>query len=640
MKEICITRETTQNRRYSPAAIGNGDLSLLIDYEGMQRQTEAGWGKLVPGIWRAGCRYNTMRGELIPFGYFLTDAEGGGEPVDFRQSLDPQCGLVKSACSYADGTTVHSETFCCLHRNIVVLKRRIETPSVREFRLRYHFDPKYAALNWKENGEIEYSIDGIRVFNGVIRFESDADFSFRREGNVFVWATKSRDFTLFLRFDDAAPVRSADELLEQSRREWDKYWQEGGVKVPSEKLQRMYDLAQYHLRISSTAWGMPTGIYGSHWNSLFFAFDEYFDFMGLATSGHFETAAKIPAFRHAVIESARRRMECGKPSREPGVICYPWETNEIGEENAMRGFWNDHIFHASHIALTAYEAFRFSGDRNRLAEQWYPLIWGCVEWLRVFHIVRGKDGTAEIGTCTDLERLGAMRKNPFMTACSVIAALNAAAETAEELGRDAGLIPLWRRLAEELRNNLPRDERRYLPYEGCPPEVHSIGQFAGVYPYAVLDPRDPLQHGACLDYLQSRGSCGNMYAGAGSGVCSWYQCWESLMESSRGNGERAYRLLEDLAEECGCFGELFEIYSCGYRPWFTTAESEMVHALNNMLLQFQPDGTPKIAPAVPASWREFEFRLQGRGGTRVEAGFRDGAVKRLHIVPMKPDGNH
>ena len=156
MKEISITRETTRDHRYTPAAIGNGDLSLLIDYEGMQRQTEDGWGKLVPGIWRAGHRYNTMRGELIPFGYFLTEVQTEGEPVDFRQSLDPRCGLVKSECVYQDGSRVSAETFCCLHRNVVVLKRRWEAPEGRVFRLRYFFNPKYAELNWNGNGALPF----------------------------------------------------------------------------------------------------------------------------------------------------------------------------------------------------------------------------------------------------------------------------------------------------------------------------------------------------------------------------------------------------------------------------------------------------------------------------------------------------
>lgn len=624
MKTIRITEQDAKQKRCTPAAIGNGDLSLLIDYEGMQRQTEAGWGKLIPGIRRAGFRYNTPLGELIPFGYFLTEIPGTGSVENFQQTLDPSCGLVTSDCLYADGTELHAETFCALHRNIVVLKRRINRLAGRPFRLLHHFSPKYAELEWNPDGEIRYAIEGIRMFEGSIRFETDVPFTFRREENCFIWETKADAFTLLLRFDDSAPAGSAEKLLEESRCEWNRYWEEGFVEVPSENIQRMYDLAQYHLRISSTCWGMPTGIFDSHWNGLYFAFDEYFCFMGLATSGHMETAAKIPAFRHSLIGSARFRVEGEKTAREPGVVLYPWVSNENGQENSRRGFWYDHIFHASHIALTAYEAFRFTGDRKRLEKIWYPLIWGCTEWLRTFHIVRGENGTAEIGACTDLERLRGMRRNPFMTACSVIATLRAAAETGELLGRDSDLVELWRKLAEELKTSLPHNESRYLPYKDCPEEIHSIGQFAGIFPYGVLNHEDPLQRGAYLDYLRSREECGNMYAGTGNGVCSWYQCWEALTESALGNGERACELLEDLFHDCGCFGELFEIGSCGYRPWFTTAEAQMVHALNSMLLQFNPDGSARIAPAVPRAWKNFRFRLQGKNGTKIEAEFRNG----------------
>ena len=89
MKTIRITEQDAKQKRCTPAAIGNGDLSLLIDYEGMQRQTEAGWGKLIPGIRRAGFRYNTPLGELIPFGYFLTEIPGTGSAENFQQTLDP-----------------------------------------------------------------------------------------------------------------------------------------------------------------------------------------------------------------------------------------------------------------------------------------------------------------------------------------------------------------------------------------------------------------------------------------------------------------------------------------------------------------------------------------------------------------------
>ena len=94
------------SRRYAPAALGNGDLSILLDYEGIQRQTESGYGKLLAGIRRAGFRYDTQRGELISFGYLLHEMAGLGKPVEWEQSLDHSDGVVTSNCRYSDGTVI------------------------------------------------------------------------------------------------------------------------------------------------------------------------------------------------------------------------------------------------------------------------------------------------------------------------------------------------------------------------------------------------------------------------------------------------------------------------------------------------------------------------------------------------------
>ena len=118
----------------------------------------------------------------------------------------------------------------------------------------------------------------------------------------------------------------------------------------------------------------------------------------------------------------------------------------------------------------------------------------------------------------------------------------------------------------------------------------------------------------------------------GSGICSWYLCWEAITCARLGDGETAFRLLEETARQTGSFGEMFEIYECGIRPWFTTAAGKFIQAVNEMLLQFE-NGVPKPAPAVPAHWREFAFRLQNLGGGRVEAEFQDGREAAFRILP-------
>lgn len=624
MKKITITEKDAAARRLSPAAIGNGDLSLVIDHEGMQRQKEPGYGIINPGIRRAGYRYNTMRGELIPFGYFLT---GDGEPKEIRsftQSIDPGNGLVENECIYTDGTFVAGSSFCCLHRNILIIRRKSSEPLT----FRYMYAPENAAVEWKKSGEIRFQVKGIKDFSGVIYFRFDVETEMKPIPGGFCWEIPGREFNLVIGYDDEVQAADADRLFYESYQAWAAYHSEGFVALPDERLQQIYDLSQYHLRISSTAYGMPTGIYDSHWHGRYFAFDEHFTFQGLITSGHVSTALKIPDFRSSIYRFARKRIEGdAKEWSETGVILYPWETNEIGEENSPRGFWYDHVFQIASLVLNAYDAYRYTGDLKSLRERWYPVLVGSVEYLRKFHIIPGVDGTSEIGCCTDLERLGPMRYNPFMTACSAIAALEAAAVCASLLNIHDKYIPVWQKTARELRKNLPRCKERYIAYKNCTEDVHTIGQLAGIYPYKVLTMSDVLQAGAFRDYTSRRNVYGNMYENASGGICSWYLNWESLAESCIGNGERAWEILNELGDSTGCFGELFELYANGFRPWFTTAEGEMVHAVNNMLLQIAADGTAHVAPAIPAKWSEFAFKLQGYNGQKIEVESRKGTIK-------------
>ena len=610
-------------RRYAPAAIGNGDLSLLIDWQGAQFQQEH--CGMLPNIRRAGYRYDTQHGELVLFGYFTHELSGAGAVTAWTQSLNTDDGVVTTRCVHEDGTVISGTVFCHLEQNVVVIHKKIVTTSAAPFRFRYAFAPKRTRVTFDGTGRIDYEIDGLFQYRGDIRITADVPLTFSADNGEYTASTTARELTIFLCFDQKITA-DYEVLLNSTRAAWARYWQESYIHIPSEKILRMYRTSQYHLRISSTRWSIPTGLFDTHWRGLYFAFDEYFNFMALASSGHLEAAARIPHFRYELLEKAKFRVAANtQPPLD--AACYPWETNEIGEENSPRGFWYDHIFHASHVALAAWEFYRYSGDRQLLQAELFPVIRASCEWLRIFHIVKNDDRPAVIGVCTDLERLGPAKKNPFMTSCSVIATLEATANAAELLQADTAMIPEWRRLAAELRTTLPQENGRYVPYAGC--QEHSIGQLAGIYPYGVLNSDDPAQLAAVADYIAEKDTCGNMYR-MGRGVCSWYQCWEAVTLARLGNGEDAFRQLEQIADQAGCFGEMFEIYEMGLRPWFTTAEGKFIQAVNEMLLQF--DGaTPKIAPAIPAGWKDFSFKLQHRYGGKLEVEYVDGQTVRREL---------
>lgn len=64
------------------------------------------------------------------------------------------------------------------------------------------------------------------------------------------------------------------------------------------------------------------------------------------------------------------------------------------------------------------------------------------------------------------------------------------AQAADILGVDKDLAKQFRETAAKLRQSLPNDGEKYVPYEGS--KDYSIGSVGGFYPYPVLDPNNQL----------------------------------------------------------------------------------------------------------------------------------------------------
>ena len=197
------------------------------------------------------------------------------------------------------------------------------------------------------------------------------------------------------------------------------------------------------------------------------------------------------------------------------------------------------------------------------------------------------------------------------------------------LGVDGTEAEEWRRLAAALRRDLPSDGTRYLPFEGA--AERSVGVLSGILPYGTVPADDPRQLAAIADFEENGLSVGNMYS-VGTRICTWYAAWLAGAQARLGDGDGAYRNLKRAAASAGAFAEIFEINEPAYRscPWCSSPQGTFVQAVNEMLLQGEGDDI-KLAPAVPASWRDFAFRLRAPGGKTVESVFRDGACVRLHV---------
>ncbi len=639
MKMECSSCNANDN--YVPPVIGNGELSIQIDKEGLQRQqTYVG---MTPAIWWAGRRYGKYPGELIPFGYFIAGEE---KLLEWRQSLDVKQALIETSCHYENGEEVDTKAFVHLNHPLLAVKKKFSGSYTLTYLLAQPGDdcliPRgmiFDAVKTSAGVDIHYRVED---FCGIISFWCDApDPDIVIAGNRFRITVEEETEAAFyiamvdsLDSDDLVSDMAAlkqqvrlngfDGMLASHTEAWNKYWLDSYIELSDRKQMNAYYTAQYHLRISSTRWSVPVGIFPTHWQGKYFSFDDYFSFMGLLSSGHFDAARKIPEYRFSLLNAAKDRAHRYFGQNSSGGR-WAWQTVEDGSEMATPGFWIEHIFHLAHITLSAWYYYLFSGDEHFLQEKGYPVIKAAAEFYQIQAVYKISDDRYIIGKCTDLERLGPARENAFMTTCGVIATFDAAVAAAEKLHVDSSQVKEWSFLAEKLRQSLPVEDGRYVPYPKC--DQKSIAVFAGTFPYHVLTKDDPCQKSAMSDYLENESEFGNMYP-VGNSVCVWYAAWKGIARARMGDGAGVMSCLDQATGEVNCFSEIFEIKNPAHHPWFTTAEGAYIQMLNESLLQSDDE---RII-VFDCGRSDYAFKLPAVGGITVEFAMCDSVVTALKIT--------
>jgi len=656
-----ITCGPETRQAYHPPVAGNGELSLLVDARGdMSQQSFHG---MVPTIWWAGRRHNTPHRELFPFGYFDHQLSRKGqtspEPSDWRQTLDVARAAIASDVDVPGFGSVHSEVFVHARANIIAVTRAFSEPEDLAYTFRFHWTQPHTGQKPPRRVSFEavpaadgtiaiaYRTDGQSDTRGQIALLADQPCRAEITGSTFAlhFDRTDRPITCFIvladDLDGTDPEDQINQIRQQIRAEgvaglkrsheadWQAYWLESAVSLPEKDMETVYHTALYHLRCVATPWSIPVALFDTHWHGRYFGFDEHFGFMGLLTSNHLDLARRVPAFRFQGLERAFTRASRYGQTLFNGGARHPWETVETGEEAAPSGFWLDHIFHMAHIALSAWQDYRYSDDLDFLAGQGYPVIKACAEFFSYQSVYTLLDGRTVIGKCTDLERLGSAVENAYMTTCGAIATLRAASQAAARLGRDGEQAMHWAGQAEALVRHLPHDGEKYIPYPGCAQK--SVAVMSGLFPYGAISPDDPLQLRAIDDFCQDESAFGNMYP-VGKSVCTWYAAWKAVVYARLGDGAKAYAASRQGAETAGCFSEIYEINepAVSIKPWFSTAEGTYVQGINEMLLQ-SDEKAIRIAPAVPDHWRSFSFCLAAVGGYTVSAKISQARLIRLEI---------
>ena len=646
----CTSRSATKN--YMPPPLGNGELTMNIDMEGIQRQTAR--HNETPMIYWAGRRNREIPGSpLIPFGYF--EHAIAESPVEWRQELDVTRARVVTDCEYSGGRRVRTEAFIHLDHPIIALRKTFRGAYTCKYILAQPGESKAVPHRLRLNAtvveqgiDIAYEVGDNSELRGILSLFCDRPATVRIDRNEFSLTVEEGPASFFLVFADTldreevndtsrklkALVREQgfDGLFASHQAGWAEYWRESYLEIPSCRESDVYATSQYHLRISSTRWSIPAGgINACHWNAAYYAFDEYFAFMGLATSGHLAVARRVPEFRFNILLKAclRSFQHWGEENSVDYGARYYFMTDEHGDELTPPGYWLEHIFQMAQVALGAWSYYKYSGDLDFLRTKGYLVIARCAEFYRTQTLYNMGDGRIIVGKCTDLERLGPARENAFMTTCGVIATFEAAAEAAALLKTDLEKESAWRALAAKLRESLPREEGRYVPYPGC--RKKSIAVFAGTFPYHILPAADPSQLAAMEDFIANEDAFGNMYP-VGNSVCVWYAAWEGVVWARLGRLDKAYACIERVCGETNCFSEVFEISNPVMCPWFCTGEGTFIQMLNECLIQ-SSDREIRIL-SYPAD--DYSFRLAAIGGVMVEARFIRNAVRSLRVEAARP----
>lgn len=624
-----VCRKADADARYYPPVIGNGDLSVSIDYEGVQNQVRREW--MTPGIFRAGKRYFQQGFPLIHFGYVTQEIARQGELSDWTQTLNTEDAYILCERDYADG--FHAETLVFCHEHLPILGFRVKFSQEREFTFRYTIPYqrklKLAAIS---DHALAYDADSMAEDRGTIALLPPCNAKSETHPDGLSFTVTGTSFDFFLVFDD--PVIASpdfDALFHEHQTCWHRFWEEGYVRGLPCKIQKMYNTSLYHLKIFSTKWSIPAGLFPLHWEGRYFGYDETFSFDALLTGGHTKMAKKIPDFRYSTL--ARALILHKATAEKVGTAAsFAVEAMEDGSEGTPPGFWDQHIFQTATIGMCAGLYVQYTGDKTFLKEKAYPMMRGCSEYFRRGWIYHTTDGKTIIGKCTDLERLGAFVENGFVTTCSVIRLFRMTAQYAGELNTDGELAIELSRLADELFAGLPRDEEKYLPRIGY--THRSIASYLGIYPFRVTDYSDPLQKAAIEDADRHWDDFALQYSAGGdcdqNAMSNWYKGIISISYAMSGRLKDAVELIGRATTILGCFDECFEIYSWKYRPWFTTASGAILRAVHALLVQ-----NDEIQEETLKFWPDAEFKLQLTNGRKIHGKASDGQIREKTVIEDK-----